>query len=359
VNHADRLDRLAGALAGRGVDALFVTDLVNVRYLTGYAGSNGAVVVRADGATFLTDFRYIEAAEPIRAFAEVRRCAQDIVGAAAGMLGELTGGAARVGFEAGSLTVERHRVLAGGAAGALVPTVGVVEELRAVKDEEEQAAIRAATAAVEPVLRGLADEGLVGRSERDVAWRIRELFHESGAEDVSFPPIVAGGANGDTPHATPRADAIDRGTLVTIDLGCVLDGYCSDCTRTFATGELPAQLAEIYEFCRVAQAAALAAVRDGARAADVDAVARDAITAAGYGERFGHGTGHGVGLAVHEGPRLTPTSTATLRAGNVVSVEPGIYLPGVGGVRIEDLVIVTADGAERLTGYPKELTTVA
>ncbi len=211
---------------------------------------------------------------------------------------------------------------------------------------------------LEGVYAALADEGLSGRTERDVAWRVRELFHAAGAEGPSFDTIVASADAGALPHAEPRDVAIPAGTLVTIDLGCVVDGYCSDCTRTFATeGDVPQELLDAYATCLEAQLAGLDAVRPGASGVAVDGVARAIIAEAGHGEHFGHGLGHGVGLEVHEAPRLSPISSATLEQGMIVTVEPGIYLPRLGGVRIEDLVVVTGDGCERLTGYPKELIT--
>src|SRR5262249_23030848 len=192
----------------------------------------------------------------------------------------------------------------------------------------------------------------------ELAWWIESAFHDAGAEGLSFSSIVASGENGASPHAGASDRVIDAGTLVTVDAGCVVDGYCSDCTRTFATGELPRELADAYALCLQAQLDGLSAVRAGAYGPDVDAASRVAIEAAGLGDRYGHGLGHGVGLDVHEAPVLRPESEDTLVAGNMVTVEPGIYLPGTGGVRIEDLVHVSADGAERLTHAPKELTLV-
>jgi Xaa-Pro aminopeptidase len=208
------------------------------------------------------------------------------------------------------------------------------------------------------VYEALAGERLTGRSEREVAWWIERTFRELGAEALSFGSIVASGENGARPHAGAGDSVIAEGTLVTVDMGCVVDGYCSDCTRTFATGDLPAQLAEAYELVARAQLDGLAAVRAGAQGRDVDAASRVAVEAAGLGEAYGHGLGHGVGMEVHEAPVLRPESTDTLVSGNVVSVEPGLYLPGVGGCRIEDLVVVTDDGCDVLTGFTKGLLAV-
>jgi Xaa-Pro aminopeptidase len=358
MSYGDRLARVGQRLEGLEVGALLVTDLDNIRYLTGFTGSNALLVVGPTGSVFLTDFRYIERSEPLRAYTDVRRGEREMLAELADAVRDVAGDGP-LGFEEASVTVARHRRIATALADVeLAPQSGVVETLREVKDEDELARIRRAAAVLEDVYETIAAEGLAGRTEREVAWRILELYHEAGAEGPSFDSIVASGTDGALPHAEPRDVVIDRGSLVTLDIGCVLDGYCSDCTRTFATpGELPGQLQEAYDVCLEAQVAALGHVRAGAQGAAVDAVARDIIEAAGHGEHFGHGLGHGVGLAVHEAPRLASSSTATLEPGMVVTVEPGIYLPGVGGVRIEDLVVVTADGCERLTGYPKELIT--
>jgi Xaa-Pro aminopeptidase len=353
-----RLERLQAVLAAESLDAAIVTNLANVRYLTGYAGSNGLVLVTGAGAVFVTDFRYANATREIAELMDVRTADRDLIVYVAAHLPELVAQPARIGFEAAHLPVARHTVLAAAPGAEMVPTTGLVERLRAVKDPDEVDAIRTAAALIAPVLETIAGEGLVGRREVDVAWRVRELFHESGAERPAFDTIVAAGPRAATPHAEPSEAAIGADTLVIVDLGCMLHGYASDCTRTFATGDPPAELREIYEVCRRAQAAGLEAIRPGVSGYDADAAGRDVIVAAGYGERFGHSLGHGVGLEVHEAPRLAVTSEATLVPGTVVTVEPGIYLPARGGVRIEDLVVVTDDGCERLTPFPKELRVV-
>ena len=208
------------------------------------------------------------------------------------------------------------------------------------------------------MLAWLEEFGLVGKPEREVALALEHEMRLRGAEDPSFPSIVAAGENGASPHADPGDMPIPADTLVTIDLGCRLDGYCSDCTRTWATGSVSDELAGLYALVLEAQETALAAVRPGPTGREVDAVARDIIERAGHGEHFGHGLGHGVGLEVHEAPRLSRQSEAALVPGNVVTVEPGVYVPGVGGVRIEDLVVVTADGRDVLSSTSKALRTV-
>ncbi len=227
-----------------------------------------------------------------------------------------------------------------------------------MKDEGELDAVRAAARLADEVARAVVLEGgLAGRTERDVARAIERELREGGAEP-SFPPIVAAAENGALPHAEPRDVEIPADTLVVVDWGAQVDGYCSDCTRTFATGTVDGRAREIYELVERAQAEALEAVAPGAACKEVDAVARTLIAEAGHGEHFGHGLGHGVGLEVHEEPRLAANADGELAAGNVVTVEPGVYLSGDVGVRIEDLVVVTADGHEILSGLPKSLTQV-
>ncbi|MDX6685396.1 MAG: Xaa-Pro aminopeptidase [Baekduia sp.] len=357
-----RPDRLAAALAERGLDALLVTDLVNLSWVTGFTGSNGLAVVGAgdDGQRlFLTDFRYLtQSAEQLDHGWE-RVIKPEILPAAAAALAPAEGAERplRVGFDDGHVSVKDHATLASKVADGveLVPAAGMIEELRLVKDAGELEAIRAAARLADAALTEVLSRGLAGRTEREVALDLEFTMRRAGAESASFPSIIASGTHSALPHAVPRDVEIPTGTLVTIDWGARLNGYASDCTRTFATGELDPRDRAIYDVVLEAQETSLAAVRAGATGREVDAVARDVITAAGHGEHFGHGLGHGVGIEVHEGPRLSQRSDSTLAAGQVVTVEPGVYVPGAVGVRIEDLAVVTEDGTEVLTGLPKHL----
>jgi Xaa-Pro aminopeptidase len=326
----------------------------NVRYLTSLQSSNAAVLVEPDGgATLYTDFRYANRARATEGV-EVVETARGLIPA----IGALLAGR-RIQFEEQHLPHALFRALLDAGVDA-VPTTGVVEGLRAVKDADEVAAMLRGSALSDEVFAALAQERFTGRSERELAWWIERRFREGGAEGVSFEPVVAAGGTAASPHAVPGDTPIEAGVLVTIDAGCVLDGYCSDCTRTFAVGEVPERLAELHALCLDAQVAGLAAVAPGVHGRDADAASRTLIEAAGLGWAYGHGMGHGVGLQIHEAPTLRPESTDVLETGNVVSVEPGIYLPEEGaGVRIEDLVLVTEDGCERLTSFTKELVAVA
>jgi Xaa-Pro aminopeptidase len=348
-----RADRLVALLDERGLDCLLVTNLVNVRYLTGFTGSNGACVVARDERLFLTDSRYVEQARQEVPEFERLEASRELIGDLAARL------RGRAGFDDAHVSVKAHRLLGekAGQGVELVPAGGLVEHLRAVKDPGELAAIRAATELADGAYEELRRAGLAGRTEREVALSIVRFLEDRGAEEVSFAPIVAAGAHGALPHASPRDVPIPGGVLVVVDLGARLDGYCSDCTRTLATGPLDDRSLEAYEAVLAAQEGALADVRAGMGCREVDAGAREAVRAR-LGIAFDHGLGHGVGLEVHEGPRLAPSAEGSLEAGNVVTVEPGVYVPGEFGIRIEDLVVVSEAGCEVLTGFPKELVTV-
>jgi Xaa-Pro aminopeptidase len=364
-----RAERLAGALGAHGVDALLVDALVDVRYLTGFTGSNGAVVLfgarLADtlgGHRFLTDFRYrTQSAEQVGTEFEREIVSGEMLDAVAALLAGAPAG--RLGFDEGKLTVKAHRKLSELLPGgwSLVACNDAVARLRAVKDAAEIGRIRASAELADEALREVLEGGLAGRTEREVAIELELRMRRLGAEGPSFPSIVAAGAHGALPHAQPREEPIPRDALVTIDWGAVHEGYCSDCTRTYATGEGVSQRArEVYALVLHAQEAGVEAVAAGRSGREVDAVARAVIEQADEGERFGHGLGHGVGLEVHEAPRLSRTAPEDpLQAGNVVTVEPGVYLPGELGVRIEDLVVVRAQGADVLSTLDKQLTVVS
>jgi Xaa-Pro aminopeptidase len=350
LNYRARRDRLVARLTEIGVEAFLITRLPNVRYLTGFSSSNAAVLVEPDRLRLFADFRYADAGRSVDGveFVETDRALlRDLAGRLSG----------RIGFEAEALSYAEYGTL--GADGLeLVPRSRLVESLRELKATDELDAIRRAAAITNEAFARLAEERFTGRTERDLAWRLHVLLHELGAEEPAFPLIVAAGANAARPHATPSAQTIGAGQTVIVDAGCVVDGYCSDCTRTFATGPLPERLQEAYAACLAGQAAGLASIRSGVTGVAADAAAREPIAAAGFGDFFGHGLGHGVGLDVHEAPRLAPASADTLAAGQVVTVEPGIYLRGLGGVRIEDLVVVGEDGPDVLTSFPKDLVYV-
>jgi Xaa-Pro aminopeptidase len=370
----ERVERLASAARAEQLEAMLLTGAVAVRYATGFTGTSGVALIgaRADqsatdargephGHRFITDFRYAtQAAEQVPdAFA------RDIVADSLleGLAAALGAAGGRLGFLEKSITVAEHTRLREllGEAWELVPCGAVVEELRKVKDTGEVALIRAASQLADEALRAVLEGGLAGRTERDVALDLEEHMRRLGADGPSFPTIVAAGEHGALPHARPRDREIPPDVLVTIDWGAIYGGYCSDCTRTYASGEaLPARAHEVYELVRAAQQQAAAAVRAEAGTRELDAIARAHIEQAGFGEQFGHGLGHGVGLEVHEGPRLSRTAPdEPLRAGNVVTVEPGVYLPGELGVRIEDLLVVTEEGHEVLTALTKELTVIS
>ena len=353
-----RADRVAARLAGRELDLLLVTDLVNVRYLTGYTGTNGLAVVGPRTRRFLTDFRYVEQAAAQVGDFDRETVPRDLL---LGLGRGWPAGPVRLGFEDQHVSVRAAGQLRETlpATVELVPAGGIVEAERATKEPAELDAIRAAAALTDEIYEWLAEAGVVGRTEREIALALEHEMRARGAEDAAFPSIVAAAGNGALPHAVPRDVPVPAGTLITLDIGARVDGYCSDCTRTWATGELPDDLAAVHATVLAAQEAALAAVRPGPTGREVDAVARDAIEAAGYGELFGHGLGHGVGLDVHEAPRLAQASDDRLAAGNVVTVEPGIYVPGRGGARIEDLVVVTGDGREVLSATTKAPRVVA
>jgi Xaa-Pro aminopeptidase len=341
-----RIERLRARLE----EPLLVTNPKNVEYLVGFKSSNAAVLVEPDRLRLFADFRYATAARevPEVEFVETERALLK------GIAKRLSG---RIGFEPTFVTYAGYEELRNDGL-ELVPRPGVVEALRAVKDPQELDAIRSACAIADRVYERLAEDTFGGRTERDVAWTVQQLFHDEGADTVAFDLVVASGPNAAMPHARAGDRVIGRGETVVVDAGCRVDGYCSDYTRTFATGPLPDELDEAYRVCAEAQQKGLESVHAGIPAVEVDARARDVVETSAFRGTFRHGLGHGIGLDVHEAPRLSQESSDTLVPGNVVTVEPGIYLPGLGGIRIEDDVLVTQDGIENLTSVRKDLVEV-
>jgi len=360
VTHCQRRIRLAGGLNTSGLDALLVSDLVNVRYLTGFTGSNAALLVFGSGAdpVLVTDSRYRTQASrqaPELHTAIERAGGRHLVARA------VASGARRIGFESHVVTVDGFEALSGALAGhvgaELVAAPGVVEALREVKDVGEVALLRSACGAADAALAELVGNGGLrpGRTERAVARELESLMLDHGADARAFETIVATGANSAVPHHRPTQAVLERGDFVKIDFGAMIDGYHSDMTRTFVLGAAADWQREIYELVAAAQQAGIEALHTGARLCDVDDAARQVIADAGFGPNFGHGLGHGVGLQIHEAPGINAAAAGILPAGSVVTVEPGVYLPNRGGVRIEDTLLVGRRGPEQLTRFPKDL----
>jgi Xaa-Pro aminopeptidase len=361
-----RAERLAELVADRGLDLLLVGDLVrpgdsgrdaiaNLRWLTGFSGTSGLAIVGPARRSFITDFRYAErSARVVERGFEPTIAERELLPAAAELL------RGRIGYDDAHTSVKSLRRLEELVAEGveLVSAGGMVESLRRRKDEAELEAIAEAARLADQVYEWVFERGVVGGTEREIMLAAHQRMRELGAEEPSFPAIVAAGENSSIPHHESSERPVAEGELLLIDMGAMVDGYCSDCTRTVATGEPDEQAAEVYELVRAAQQDALGAIRAGVSARDADAAAREPIAAAGHGERFGHGLGHGVGLEVHEAPRVSQRSEQVLEAGDVVTVEPGVYLPGRFGVRIEDLVSVTEGGCRNLSGFTKELLVV-
>ena len=331
-------------------EPFLVTNPTNVLYLCGFKSSNAALLVEPERARLFTDFRYAEAARAVGGveFEEAKR----------GLLDDLANRlSGRIGFEAAAISYAGYEALRSGGVEP-IPQLGLVEELRAVKDELELGAIKRACEIADRVFERLVEEPFVGRTEREVAWTIAELFHDEGAEAFAFETIVASGPNSARPHARATDRRIGSGETVIVDGGCVVDGYVSDYTRTFTTGAMDEEVKEAYAVVLAAQRAGLEILRAGITGVEADAAARTVVESSPFAGTFGHGLGHGLGLEVHEAPRLSTESTDTLVSGNVVTVEPGVYLAGRFGIRIEDDVVITEGGIENYTTLGKDLITV-
>jgi Xaa-Pro aminopeptidase len=353
VDHSDRIARVRGRLPDLDVDGLLVTNLTNVRYLTGFSGTNGQVLVTGDHAIFLTDPRYEARASQLVSGAEVTIYPARLTDVLGDLLGarDLT----RLGVEAGSMTLaESDDLVDRLEATEIVPTKSVVETLRRTKDSAEIAHLREAIRIGDETFTWVLDRLVPGATERDVALDLEFHMRHAGADDLAFPPIVGSGPLSAHIHHSPSGRAFEKGDLVLLDFGCRSDGYCSDLTRTIVLGSATDEQLELYDLVLRAHLTGIAAVGPDVPGADADAAARKVVADAGLVERFGHGLGHGVGLDVHEAPRLHAISEDTLEPGDVVTVEPGVYLPDTGGIRIEDCVLVTQDGAEVLGSAPKD-----
>ncbi|HEY3542601.1 MAG TPA: Xaa-Pro peptidase family protein [Gaiellaceae bacterium] len=344
---SDRVQRLQERLE----QPFLVTNPVNVKYLVGFDSSNCALLVERDRVRLFTDFRYIEEARAVESV-EAVQTKRDTIGA----LGEVLAGK-QVSFEGLLPFMFYERLRDDGV--ELTPTSGIVEELRAVKDEDELATFRKACAITDRAFERLSETQFTGRTERDVAYELAQIFHEEGAHEPSFEFIVGSGPTGARPHGRAGDRVIGRAELVVVDAGGIVDGYASDYTRTFSTGGVNGEMREAYDVVLAAQQAALDGIRAGITGVEADALARNVIDGSAFKGALGHGLGHGLGLDVHEAPRLSTESSDTLVPGNVVTVEPGVYVEGRFGIRIEDDVVVTEDGIENLTGFRKDWIEVA
>lgn len=351
-----RIAAVSAALKQHDLDALIVADLVNIHYLTGFRGSAALLVVDRRGAYFITDHRYTEIAESIVTGAQVLSTPMTDIDEWHRAFFKKRGyrKAAFEGTIAFSQLARVKKWLAP-AKTKLVEMGTIVTGLRAIKSDAEVKIIARAARIADAMMEAAMAAARPGTTELEISKVIRRAAEDLGAEGESFANIVASGPNASRPHHAPSSRKLRVGDMVTIDLGARVEGYCSDLTRNPVIGKVPKRFAAIYDACLEAQQAAVAAIKPGVACAAIDAVARDIITRAGYGDHFVHGTGHAVGLQIHEDPRVNKTSKATLAAGHVVTVEPGIYIPGFGGVRIEDLVLVTPKGHRVLSASPREL----
>ena len=353
MDHASRIARVRTRLPDSGVEGLLITNLTNVRYLTGFSGTNGQVLVAPNGTDFLTDPRYEARAAEMVSGADLVVYPARLTDVLADRVA--AHGIERLGIEGTSITLSERDDLAAGVPGIeLVVTKNVVEDLRRTKDAAEVALIRAAVRIADEAFSWVLDRLVPGATERGVGLDLEFHMRGAGADDLAFPPIVDSGPLSAHIHHSPSDRVFEKGDLVLLDFGCRRDGYCSDLTRTVVLGPASNEQLELYDLVLRAQAAGIRGVGPGRRGADVDAAARKIVAESGHGDRFGHGLGHGVGLDVHEAPRLHRISEDTLSVGDVVTVEPGVYLPETGGIRIEDCVLVTENGAEVLGSAPKD-----
>lgn len=346
-----RLEQIRQEMKQRSLDGVLFYKPENRFYVSGFTGSTGYALILEEKEYFITDFRYIsQSSEQCKGFIIEEIGAQRQL---PDVLHDL--GVQRLGFEEDFMTVAEHQALQDKFKGELVPMEGFIQKIRQIKSEEEMVFMRKAQSIADETFSHLLNFIRPGMTEREVYLELVTDLQRRGAQGESFSAIVASGERGSLPHAAPTDKVIERGELVTLDFGCKYGGYCSDMTRTICVGKATEKQKEIYYTVLKAQEAALAAIKPGSVCKDVDKIARDLITEAGYGGQFGHGLGHAVGLEVHESPRLNTLDDSLLEPGMVVTDEPGIYIPGFGGVRIEDIVLVTPEGHEILSTSTKEL----
>lgn len=348
-----KLTKLREQLKATNLDALLITNPYNRRYVTGFTGTAGVAIVSANDAVFITDFRYTEQANKEISNFRIVEHKQTIIEEVANQVSALE--IETLGFEKDDLTYGTFALYKEKVTAELKPVAGIVEQLRMVKTPDEIAIIRDAAKIADDAFEHICNFIRAGRTELEVSNELEFFMRKLGATSSSFSTIVASGVRGALPHGVATDKVIEKGELVTLDFGALYNGYISDITRTVAVGEPSDQLKEIYAITLAAQQLAVEQIRPGMTGIEADAIARDYIKSKGYGEAFGHSTGHGIGLEVHEGPALSFRSQTVLEPNMTVTVEPGIYLPGIGGVRIEDDILLTVDGNERLTTSTKEL----
>ena len=351
MDHSGRLNQVRSALEPAGVDALLVTNLTNVRYLTGFSGSNGQVLVKSDRSVFFSDPRYEARAGDLVQGADIVIYGNKLTD----VLADHLNGAPRLGVEASTMTLAEHSEIGEALEGVeLISTKSAVEDIRRIKEPAEIELIRQAVEIGDSAFDWVLDRLTPGATERDIALDLEMYMRREGADEIGFDPIVGSGPLSAHIHHTPSERTFEKGDLILLDFGAAVGGYRSDLTRTVVLGPSTDEQRALFGIVLEAQGRAMAAIRERIPCRDVDAAARDYITEAGHGDEFGHGLGHGVGLDIHEAPRLSRISEHVLSAGDVVTVEPGVYVRGSGGVRIEDCVLVTPDGAEVLGRAPKD-----
>jgi Metallopeptidase family M24./Creatinase/Prolidase N-terminal domain. len=348
-----KLDALRKQFSELGIDALLVTNPYNRRYLSNFTGTSGACLITEKDAYFITDFRYVEQAKNQAQGYTLVRQEGDLIREAGRLCREKKIG--RLGFEEKDVTFHTYRQLQEAIPSTLVPVSGAVEKLRLIKTPDEINILKVACDIADSAFHHILEWIRPGVSERDVANELEMFMRKAGATSTSFDTIVASGKRSALPHGVATDKIIEKGDMVTLDFGAYYQGYCSDMTRTIAVGEPPAELKNIYHIVYEAQRIGVESIKRGMTGKEADAVCRDYISEKGYGDLFGHSTGHGIGLEIHEGPTLSFRSDTVLEPGMVVTVEPGIYIPGLGGVRIEDDLLITEAESEVLTHSTKEL----